>query len=376
MALKKKSPKKYSQLLSLESHYEERKGSDAYKENQKNIVNMLRNYFMLVAFEPDVLDSTEYMIHKIIGVLDTNALDIAWNGVDISGLYPTFSMIEHSCQANIKYMFNKKKQVVVKAAKNLKQGDHLATMYTHILWGTIARREHLKYTKYFMCTCSRCADSTELGTNFSSIKCQECISGYMTSAAPLDQLADWICSNCNSTLPVDTVKEITVALGEEVDAALQTPTIYSLEKLIEDKSQTVHPNHFHLFAVKHTLLQLYGRDGKADEVVMKKKENLCKEFLNICTTLDPGMSRLSSYASVALYECHVAVMARNWQASDELPDSRSVRKDIDLAKALLRQCISIVTGEPDDSPEGKLRSLALGNLQEIEEMERSVSKQG
>jgi hypothetical protein len=44
-------------------------------------------------------------------------------------------------------------------------------MYTHALWGTQARREHLTATKYFTCRCERCSDPTELGTYISGIRC-------------------------------------------------------------------------------------------------------------------------------------------------------------------------------------------------------------
>lgn len=42
------------------------------------------------------------------------------------------------------------------------RGDHLATIYTDSLWSTADRRRHLKESKYFDCSCRRCADPTEL----------------------------------------------------------------------------------------------------------------------------------------------------------------------------------------------------------------------
>lgn len=44
-------------------------------------------------------------------------------------------------------------------------------MYTNALWGTQGRRAHLFSTKYFKCTCQRCSDATEFGTNFSTVVC-------------------------------------------------------------------------------------------------------------------------------------------------------------------------------------------------------------
>ncbi|KAL7635177.1 UNVERIFIED_CONTAM: hypothetical protein RMT77_014163 [Armadillidium vulgare] len=373
LTLKKRSQKKYNQLLDLQSHLEERKTSPEYKQNQDRIVNMLRNYFMILAFNPDDLDSSETLIHRIIGILDTNSVDIPIGGRDIAGVYPLFSMIENSCIPNVKISFTRKKQIIVKAAINIKKGEHLSAMYTHILWGTIARREHLKLNKYFMCTCSRCSDPTELGTNFSSLKCQECRIGYLTSAAPLDELADWICSNCNATLPVVKVKELTLQIGEDTDAVLVNPSLRALENLIEKySSKIVHPNHFHLFATKHSLLQLYGRQEIVNEEIMMKKEKLCQEFLKTCNALDPGMARLATYTSVALYEYHLAIMSRGRQPDGTPPDPQSIKKDVNLAIALLRQCVSMLEEEPEDSAEGKLRAVASRNLKEIEELFTSL----
>lgn len=54
---------------------------------------------------------------------------------------------------------------------NNNRGEHLNTMYTNALWGTQERRAHLMSTKYFKCSCKRCSDPTELGTNFSTLVC-------------------------------------------------------------------------------------------------------------------------------------------------------------------------------------------------------------
>lgn len=82
--------------------------------------------------------------------------------------------MEHNCVPNTFHYFGEdvdQYKITVKAACNIKKGEHITTMYTHALWGTQARREHLKETKYFGCTCKRCADPTELGSYLSAVKC-------------------------------------------------------------------------------------------------------------------------------------------------------------------------------------------------------------
>ncbi|KOB69070.1 Protein msta, partial [Operophtera brumata] len=81
------------------------------------------------------------------------------------------------------------------------------------LWGTETRRHHLADSKFFECSCQRCADVTELGTMYSAVKCKKknC-KGYllpetfmlpilqkMKNPDPENQNLDnksWICSIC------------------------------------------------------------------------------------------------------------------------------------------------------------------------------------
>ncbi|XP_066945423.1 uncharacterized protein [Macrobrachium rosenbergii] len=375
LALKKKSPRKYEQILALDSHYEDRKGTHVYMENQKSIVNMLRNYFFLQQFPIEDIDSSEKSIHNVTGIIDVNALEIRLPESEILGLYPNFAMMEHSCTPNTKHTFTDSRQVVLKAAVDIKAGEHLSTMYTHILWGTLARRDHLKHSKYFMCTCFRCSDPTELGTNFSTLRCKSCTNGFMLSAAPLDELADWICTSCNATIKSAEVTGINLKLGEEVETTLAAPTVPLLEELLQKHAKTtVHPNHFHLFATRHTLLQMYGRDpAYANEDYMKKKERMCQDFLKVCTALDPGMSRLAPYAGVALYEYHLAVLSRTRHDQDaRQTDPAALKKDVETAKALLQQCIKVLQEEPKDQPEGQLCQVAQQNLIELRQWEANL----
>ena len=368
LTLKKRSPKKYAELLSKVSHYEERKGSDIYNTNQKRVVNMLRNYFMLVDFPTEDIDASEASIHRMTGIIDTNSVDIPLAETEIEGVYPTYSLLEHSCTPNTKYKFSRSRTLTVKAAVDIRQGEHLSTIYTQMIWGTAARRDFLKNTRFFLCTCRRCADPTELGTNFSAIRCQKCPNGFLMSGAPLDEKAMWICSSCSSIISSEEAMEINRLLGDEVDKALISPKVDELEKLIERASSTqVHPNHFHLFPVKHSLLQMLGRDDTGlDDETVKKKEKLCQEFLKTCTALDPGMSKLGSYAGIALYEYHLAVLGRaRIGPSEQQVDKAALKKDFDTAKALLQQCIKVLQDEPDDKPETQLRTLAQENLIEL-----------
>lgn len=73
----------------------------------------------------------------------------------------------------------------MRAAIDIKKEGELFSSYTYSLWPTLIRREFLRESKYFDCTCARCSDATELETHCSSLKCQKCDNGIIISTAPL-----------------------------------------------------------------------------------------------------------------------------------------------------------------------------------------------
>jgi hypothetical protein len=102
----------------------------------------------------------------------------------------------------------------VKAARDIEEGEHIATMYTHALWGTIARRDHLNITKNFWCRCPRCSDPTEFGSNFSTIF----DSGKpMLPEDPLDSTSDWVCKETGMRRSAMEVKLQLSKIGQELE---------------------------------------------------------------------------------------------------------------------------------------------------------------
>lgn len=94
-------------------------------------------------------------------------------------------------------------------------------------------------------------------------------------------------------------------MNEEVDVVLsKKPTVLQLETLLTKLSQFLHPNHYLIFSVKHSLIQLLGEDWNelVAEKELSKKYKLCLELLSICDKLDPFTIRLSIYVGIILYE--------------------------------------------------------------------------
>lgn len=123
-------------------------------------------------------------------------------GLELSGVFYTACMMEHTCQPNCYFQFdyNNGFKISVLAGRDIKEGEHLQIMYSNMLWGTQMRHEHLQITKHFQCKCKRCVDRTELGTYFSGMKCvgdvgKDCI-GFQLPKDPMSLKTDWVCDTC------------------------------------------------------------------------------------------------------------------------------------------------------------------------------------
>ncbi|XP_045477344.1 SET domain-containing protein SmydA-8-like [Harmonia axyridis] len=335
LLLQKRHPKKYAQLMDMEGHLERRgRGTDAYDDVQNRIFNYLDDNFfrplkcMEMKTGKNILpDTAKETIHKICGIIDVNALEINQDA-EISALYPTAYLMEHNCVPNTYHSFQNVSdgyKITIRAALPIKKGDHISTMYTHALWGTQARREHLKETKYFSCSCKRCSDPTELGTYFSAFLCmgtsEKSCDGFHQPIDPLDDNTEWSCNKCDVKLTNNEIAFLVNKIGEEVDnVQLSSPTVRELDALLTKMSTFLHPNHYHCYAVKHSLIQLYGYQqgympAQLTDETLTKKANMCRELLNVTKKLDPGNSRLPLYTGVILHELHLANMIaikRKW----------------------------------------------------------------
>lgn len=104
-------------------------------------------------------------------------------------------------------------------------------MYTHALWSTRIRREHLLATKYFACQCKRCADPTELGTHLGTLKCP-CKNGLMLPNDPLNSNTDWSCNVCPGIVTSSEIAQLMDRLEEEVAGIMKQATEHTLSDLL------------------------------------------------------------------------------------------------------------------------------------------------
>ncbi|KAK6626661.1 hypothetical protein RUM44_009137 [Polyplax serrata] len=390
LLLQRRNPKGWKVLLEMESHRRKRgPNTEAYKQADEKVVKFLEeNFFkLLTKAENDSKADTKLLperspeiLQKICGIIDVNALEIQLTkGTTLNALYPAASLMEHSCLPNTRHSFqchpSKGFRLKVLANQDIQPGSHISTMYTHALWGTQQRQDHLRSTKYFTCRCKRCGDPSELGTNLSGLRClapgleQKICGGTQLPVGPLDLSTVWKCDKCPTSLTSEQVAEFVNMIGREVDHVQErSPTVSSLETLLEKLKKLLHKNHYHCFSVMHSLVQLYGREpghliDQMNNQTVEKKIRMCKQLLSITHAIDPTASRLALYSSVAEQELASAVLTlakrRLWTGDELTKNLQEARQHLLHATASLEPEIE------ENSAGAKVALLVTATLDEL-----------
>lgn len=222
-------------FTSLQHHNELRRGTDLWRVNQVNVVEFLRNACGLAD------QFTEEEIHAACGVMDVNAFEIRVpsKGQRIVGVFPTAAMMAHHCISNMFHVIDSNNQMTVRASVPIPRGQPVFMSYASSLEGnhlrlnainkrglngflrvgTKERRALLRYSKFFECDCSRCADPTESSTYVSAFKCQQCPAGRVLPVNPLQEAeTDWRCDLCSYRITAANVAKAVTKLKEEFEA--------------------------------------------------------------------------------------------------------------------------------------------------------------
>ncbi|XP_046405953.1 SET domain-containing protein SmydA-8-like isoform X2 [Ischnura elegans] len=374
LLLQRVRPEQWKTLRSMESH-----PGQPHSEDIPKVTRFLREVLNLGRMDGSRMDEktarrwdfSPATIARVCSVLDVNALDIRLPGPsDAVALYADTCLLEHSCVPNTRHSFDERQRIQVSATRAIEAGEHLTTMYTHVLWATQQRRDHLKVTKYFECTCQRCADPTEMGTFIAGLRCLGCNGGVLLPKSPLLGIhTEWECSDCTRSgqaamLSGEQVRSLVLGLGSEVERALEErpPSSTALQDLLQKLETLLHPHNSHCLAVKHSLLQMLGRSGHHDE--LRRKETMCRDLLGVYRALDPTLARVGVYAAVAYFELH-STLVELWRKKLSSPESNEARKKLTEAKFCLEETVKLLQEENKNLPEGRLMGVAKSALEDI-----------
>ena len=156
----------------------------------------------------------------------------------------------------------------MEARRSIKEGEELTVQYYSSYLGTHKRRRKLRSEWYFDCSCERCRDPSELGTNVSSVLCEACEEGYLLPRDPLDTYSDWPCTKCDFYLEVEqeqfdipTIYTLCFEvpdlerkidqLEEELNFLSSKKDLRRLESFISElSSKVLHPQHYLLLIAR------------------------------------------------------------------------------------------------------------------------------
>ncbi|XP_017892836.1 SET domain-containing protein SmydA-8-like [Ceratina calcarata] len=334
LILWRRKSKVWSSIEKLQSHQESRgPGTSAFDETV-NVFECVKRFL-----SGSKNDSTSDMdiVAKICGLIDVNALETVPPEGCVA-IYENACLLEHSCLANTRHSFSiddkGRPKITVKAVCSIAKGSHLSTMYTHALWATKARREHLMETKYFSCHCERCSDPTELNTHLGTLKCPQ-DNGSILPKDPLDFNSTWGCDSCPGILSASEVSQFLGKIEEDVDQVMETAKKETLIDLLSRLTALLHPGHQQCITVSHSLIQLLPGDDP-------RKSELCKHIVKTTKTLDPYGVRLALYTAVALRELSTC------PGEDR--------------RRLLSEAVTLLSQEPKESAGEKLRILIESEL--------------
>ncbi|KRT84042.1 SET domain-containing protein, partial [Oryctes borbonicus] len=342
-------PDVWNRIRLLESHCKERKMTPAYQQEKRQVVEFIRRFFKIDTF-------SEEEILKVCGIIMVNGHEVPLTEPAHVAIYEMTSMLEHSCRANCSKSFTSKGGVVISAGIPIEKGEHLSICYTDPLWGTPNRRHHLWETKFFWCSCPRCADPTELGTYFSAIRCQEkdC-KGYLLPKSFQEESelnGRWYCDVCSSNTSSVIVHETLETIGRQLNS-MPKGILNICKAFLRENEKYLSPNHYYLTDVKFALSQLIGQDAGLqavgdDEVEFKAK--LCNQLINMMKILIPAEKRV---LGILLFELHAAIseIGRR-KVSSGLGGPDDLQEALLESKKILKQVVELLKHEPQELPEG------------------------
>nr|CAD7418169.1 unnamed protein product [Timema poppensis] len=232
-------------------------------------------------------------------------------------------------------------------------------------------------------TCLGLAGNDVLGSSSEGTPC----GGIQLPLSPLEEDSDWKCDRCPITLSSSQVNDLVTRIGDEVENILRGgPTVKQLEELLDKVSTFLHPNHYHCYAVKHSLVQLYGHQHgyKPQQLTQQQLDkkygihvrgllrtviNMCRGLLTTTETLDPGNARLALYSSVLQYETHNAVVQSARRRLSQQPPGISreeLASKVKEARQLLVRAGQALAPEPELSAGGRMLCLVDKSLKELD----------
>ena len=187
-------------------------------------------------------------------------------------------------------------------------GSIISVSYTQSIWNTMNRRQHLKMSKCFWCSCPRCQDPNEFGTNLSALNCSKC-GGKMLSQDPLDPEAPFKCEKCGFTLEAKQVKDGVERLTTELKT-IDRSKCENLDEFLQKYATVLPETHQLSREIQYSQMLLLKNIYDLPTPVLLKKSLICKQLLDLADKIEPGMSKLRGQILFELQSASVVLAQR------------------------------------------------------------------
>ncbi|KAJ8982545.1 hypothetical protein NQ317_005547 [Molorchus minor] len=373
LLLKEYNPIVWEEILKLESHLKDRRNTPIWRKHMVTVERILREINFIT--EDDLKNE---LVQEVCGILDVNSFEVrpiqCSSGIItnpevqcLRGLYLNASLMAHDCIGNTHLSVDDDFVLTIHASVDIPEKTPIFFNYSNVLQGNLDRKEHLREGKYFTCSCARCTDPTELGTELSSLICHVCSKGLIR---PQNTAQNWKCCECQKTFR-DALINRTVEEGRRRIEDADPSNVKGIENLLEKLLQTFHPNHYLILELKQNLIGLYLRLPPKKQH-LSRRIVLCQGLLEVLSKVEIGLSRLKA---ITLHEMHSAMvdLSQKQYRDKELNETELIEKLL-LAESTLKESIKHLLYEPPKSPEGRLSQMALSELKMLRQSINSIQK--
>ncbi|ALC41160.1 CG8503 [Drosophila busckii] len=333
---------KFKQLEALE---QTRRGSNQWKADLASIGQFIPKFFRTQKFSEDE-------IMRAVGALQINGHEVPTSDPPHVAVFYTASFTENSCRPNLAKSFNKNGHCILWAPNEIKKNAHLSICYSDAVWGTADRQRHLMQTKLFKCACERCVDVTEMGTNYSAIKCEDrkC-NGLMLPTKADNWNGSWSCCECQKQVQRKYIDGILERAGKDIQHMEKNAD--NSFKYIKHYEKWLPSQHYHLSEVKLLLVQLIAKDQQELMVVDDEKLNLklryARDLIQLYETIAPCEVRM---LGTLCFELHSAIAEQTRRIS--LQTSLSPKEMLEESLLYVDKCVNYLQYESNIFVEGHI----------------------
>lgn len=281
LQIKEKCPEVWERLSYLMDHNIERKQDTELWETYNTYVNKF-----LVNCD---IKNSEEEIDRAVGLLWTNAFACAKGGGQ--AIFPTFSLISHSCQSNCVHTVFPNKTLALQSKVAIKAGEELTINYISPMQGSLKRRMKLRDKWFFECSCARCSSPTDLDSHTSSLLCTAGCGGVVVSTAPQDPSAAWACDKCKLQISPAEVLEIENKIAQKMQE-LNNTNLMEFEMFLESISNVLHKYNFLVILLKRHLVGLYSTVLKELDIDdLERVKQYAMDIDTVYQIIDPGYQK-------------------------------------------------------------------------------------